>query len=107
MQPLLLRPLLRLSRVLSETTLGKEARILPVFLPPAPSLRPPESSFRRVGRWQDDRLDRPQIELARGAVDVETDDVAVRIEVDQQTLDDLARLDVGRGFQLDVKAVDV
>lgn len=48
--------------------------------------------LRGVGWRQRCGLDFGQIELARGMIDIEADDISGGIEIDNQTLDDLVRL---------------
>jgi hypothetical protein len=52
---------------------------------------------RGYGR-QRDRLDLGEVELARRVVDIEADDLAVCIEIDNKTLDDFPRLGTCRNF---------
>ena len=62
-------------------------------------------SLGRARRRQRDRLDLGQIELAGSAIDVEADDVAVGVKIDDQPLDNLSGLGAGRVGQFDVEAV--
>jgi len=72
------------------------------FIHPARASLP---SLRRAGRRKGNRLDLGKVELAGGAVDVEPDDIALCVQIDDEAFDDLPRLDAWGAFQFDVKAV--
>jgi hypothetical protein len=55
-------------------------------------------------RRQRDGFDLGEVELARGIVDVEADDVPLGVEVDDKAFDDLTRLRARRALQLDIEA---
>lgn len=75
-------------------------------LAPAPaSLRPPRSGRLQLVQRQRDRLQRGEVELLRGAVYVEADDVAALVEIGVEPGRDLPRLARRRVAQLDVEAV--
>ena len=63
--------------------------------------RPP--SLRRADRRQCDRLDLGQIELARGVIDIDADNVAGGVEIGAQTFRDFPRLRAGRVGELIVR----
>src|SRR3954471_7002007 len=62
-------------------------------------------SLRRGRRRKRDGLDLRQVKLVRRVLDIEADHVAIGVEIDDQTLDDLARLGARRAVQLDIEAV--
>src|SRR5262249_25633311 len=62
-------------------------------------------SLRCARRRKGDRLDFGQVELARGMIDVEPDDVAVGVEIDDESRDNLARFGARHVLQLDIKAI--
>jgi hypothetical protein len=62
-------------------------------------------SFRRAGGRQGNRLDPGQVELAGSVVDVEPDDIALGVEIDDEAFDNLPRLDPWCALQLDIKTV--
>src|SRR5262249_33533729 len=63
------------------------------------------ASLRRARRRKGNRLDLGQVELAGGMTDVEPNDFAVGIEVDDETRDDLSGLRARRALEFDIKAV--
>src|SRR5713226_3174920 len=69
----------------------------------SPQLVP--TSFRGAGRRKGDRLDLGEVELAGGVVDIEPDDIAVCVEIDDKAFDNLPRLDAWGAFELDIKTV--
>src|SRR5690348_16121911 len=77
------------------------------MMPPPNSSSISESSLRRSRGRKCNGLDLRRIELARGMVDVEANNLAFFIEVDIETERDLPRLDARNVFQLDVEAVGV
>src|SRR5207249_2240946 len=62
-------------------------------------------SFRRAGRRQGDRLDLGEVELAGGVVDIEADDIALCVEIDDEPFNDFPCLDARAALQLDVETV--
>src|SRR6185295_3917386 len=62
-------------------------------------------SLRRARRRKRDGFHLRQVKLARSVLDVEPDHVAIGVEIDDQTLDDLAHLGPRRAVQLDIEAV--
>jgi hypothetical protein len=62
-------------------------------------------SFRPARRRKRDGLHLRQVKLVRSVLDVEPDHFAIGVEIDDQTLDDLAHLGPGRAVQFDIEAV--
>ena len=52
---------------------------------------------------QRDGLNLRKIELRRSVIDVEADDVPLRVEIDHKAFHDLARLRAGRFGKLDIR----
>src|SRR3954454_46478 len=69
---------------------------------PAHDERP---SLRRARRRKRNRLDPGKVELARRMIDIEADHVAVGVEINVETFDNLPRLRARRALQLDIEAV--
>src|SRR4051794_16800098 len=69
---------------------------------PAHDERP---SHRRARRRKRNRLDPGKVELARRMIDIEADHVAVGVEINVETFDNLPRLRARRALQLDIEAV--
>lgn len=70
-----------------------------------PGSRPqPSSRLERIER-QRDRFQGGEVELFRGAVDVEADDVAGGVEVGVEAVGDLAGVARRRVFELDIETV--
>ena len=46
-----------------------------------------------------------EVEFLRGVVDVNADDVAFRVEVDDQAVGDFARVGAGPGIEVDIQGV--
>src|SRR3984893_13851853 len=70
-----------------------------------PCRRQSVESFRRGCRWKGNRLDLGQVELAGGMVDIKPDDIAVGVEVDNETFNDLSCLNAGGALELDIKTI--
>jgi hypothetical protein len=62
-------------------------------------------SLRRAHRRQRNGLDPGKIELAGRMIDIEPDHVAIGVEIDIETFDNLPRLRAGCALQLDIEAV--
>src|SRR6266404_2696783 len=62
-------------------------------------------SLRRAHRRQRNRFDPGKVEPRRRVIDIEADHVAIGVEVDVETFDNLPRLRARRALQLDIEAV--
>src|ERR1700674_4429549 len=71
----------------------------------AEGLQSYSTSFRCAGRWKRNRLYLGQVELAGGVIDIEPDDIALCVEIDDEAFDNLPRLDTWGALELDIETV--